>query len=478
MPEDIAESRPAGGIRSYQFLKACEGKFEIKCVAIEMAPVEKVFDESIVRVEKKDFKSVQNVHDEFKPDLILGVNTYPSYLACRLKTNAPIWADLNGWIMAEAEAQAFKMQSDAYLPHYFEFEKTILKRADKFSAVSKREEYALLGSLAWAGRLNASNFGTEMVCTIENGTEDFLSDKVLSEGEADFLNGEALSEGEAKNFSSDKALKGGAENGANSEPSESVVSKISKDKFNILWLGGYNTWVDEELLFKGVEMAMENCPELEFVSTGGAIAGLDNKTFERFLNWVNASKYKDRFKFLGWVKTSEIPLIYEACSLGLNIDRICVETITGARNRINEMMKFSLPVLTTLGSEIASKCVGACAGFGIGRIDYLGSLNNGHRGEKVVLEFRDGLIKAYELWKKDELSKMGENGRKYIIQECNFAKVCEPFLRWDGKRTAGATNLGDSGVGRFSAKIKGALNYIKQNGARKFLRKVVGKVVR
>lgn len=440
MPEDISENRPAAGIRSYQFLKACEGKFEIKTVAIEMAPVEKAFDESIVRVSKENFAQVQNVHDEFKPDLILGVNTYPSYVACGLNTSAPIWADLNGWIMAEAEAQAYKIEGDSYLPHYFEFEKRILARADKFSAVSKREADALLGSLAWAGRLNNANFGKELVCHIPNGTEDFLSDK------------------------------NGVDHGA--------LAKIPSGKFNLLWLGGYNTWVDEELLFKGVEKAMEEIPELNFVSTGGAISGLDDKTFARFLELVNASRFKDRFIFLGWVKTSEIPLIYGACNVGLNIDRACVETFTGARNRINEMMKFGLPVITTLGSEIAGECVRVGAGIGIGRADYSGSGKGGARGEGVATDFSSAILQAFSSWKAGALKEMGARGRKYILEECNFEKVCAPFLGWEGGRTSGPSSIGNGGlVDTGLSKMKAGVEYLKMNGTKKFLEKAKGKIL-
>jgi glycosyltransferase involved in cell wall biosynthesis len=441
MPEDICENRPAAGIRSYQFLKACTGKYEIKCVAIEMAPVEKAFDETIVRIGKENFAQVQNVHDEFKPDLILGVNTYPSYVACGLHTEAPIWADLNGWIMAEAQAQAYKIGGDSFLPHYFEYEKRILARADKFSAVSHRQADAILGSLAWAGRLNNANFGTEMVCTIPNWTEDFLSDK------------------------------NGVDHGA--------LAKIPSGKFNLLWLGGYNTWVDEELLFKGIEKAMNEIPDLHFVSTGGAISGLDDKTFARFLEMVNASRFKDRFVFLGWVKTDEIPLIYGACNVGLNIDRACVETHTGARNRINEMMKFSLPVITTLGSEIAGECVRVGAGIGIGRDDYMGSGKGGARGEGVALEFTGAIASAYGLWRDGGLKEMGGKGRAYIIEECSFEKVCEPFLNWEGVRSGGASSLGSNGMVDVGiSKVKAGVEYFKMNGAKKFFEKAKGKILR
>ena len=221
---------------------------------------------------------------------------------------------------------------------------------------------------------------------------------------------------------------------------------------------------------------MAEIPELNFISTGGAIAGLDDKTFARFMEFVNASAYKDRFIFLGWVKTNEIPLIYGACNVGLNIDRSCVETFTGARNRINEMMKFGLPVITTLGSEIAGECVRAGAGIGIGRADYTGSLKGGARGEDVALEFSSAISQAFSLWKADTLKEMGGRGRKYILEECNFEKVCKPFLKWEGVRTSGPSSIGTGGiVDSGLSKVKAGVEYLKTNGTKKFLEKAKGK---
>jgi glycosyltransferase involved in cell wall biosynthesis len=219
---------------------------------------------------------------------------------------------------------------------------------------------------------------------------------------------------------------------------------------------------------------MNEIPDIYFVYTGGAISGIDDKTFARFSEMVNASRFKDRFVFLGWVKTNEIPLIYSECSVGLNIDRACVETFTGARNRINEMMKFGLPVITTIGSEISEECVRVGAGIGVGGIKIEGK--GGARGESVIGEFSDAILKMHEAWKSGNLREMGARGRKYIIEECNFEKVCAPFLGWEPARTAGPASLGGSGMEAGLSKVKAGVEYLKMNGTKKFLEKAKGKI--
>jgi glycosyltransferase involved in cell wall biosynthesis len=364
LPTENTKSRPAAGLRTYQFLKPLiqEGgividkaehafsskkrqKFKVCLVTIALP---ECYDE---KFEKKDLvyseyyrhfsiskddpglhSEIQKIHDEFIPDAIVSVNTFASYVASSLNSVAPLWADLNGWIMAEAQAQAEKMRSNDYLSHYFEMESAVLKRADKISCVSDPQKYAVLGELSMIGRICAETFSYKFTYSIPNGTEFF-------EGE-ETANGQftAVSENERGEGEREQKMERGG---------------IPGDAFVLLWVGGYNTWVDEFTLFTGVSDAMEKCEKLYFVSTGGQISGLDNGTFSRFKKMIDESKFKNRFIFLGWIETADIPYIYARANAGINVDRKCVETYTGARNRINEMMKFGVPVITTLGSEIS-----------------------------------------------------------------------------------------------------------------------------
>ena len=467
LPEDNTKSRPAAGLRTYQFLKpllrvggtvvdsaenafssARREKYELAIVCIAMPECydgEPEYKEvrrdgfTQLTISKNDpslLERIQALHDELHPDAIVSVNTYPSYIASRLKSRAPLWADLNGWVMAEAQAQAYKTGANDYLPHYYKMEESILKRADKLSAVSEAEGHALLGELASAGRLNKESFGYRFVEHIPNGTEWF-------EGE---LSSSGLTRGSRGNDKDeerqDSRLRG----------NDNLFEDVPEDAQVLLWLGGYNTWVDEVTLYKGVVAAMEECEKLYFVSTGGDIEGLDNKTFAKFREMIEKSEFRDRFVFLGWVDTDAIPYIYRRADFGINVDRRCVETLTGARNRINEMMKFGLPVVTTLGSEISYEV----ERYGTGL-----TVKNGK-----YQELAEAIISIYKA-----KGRYGEEGRKYIKEECNYEKVQRSLLKWlENPRPAP-----DRGINlnlRRGIGVKGGFKYLRENGFKKTFKKL------
>ena len=431
LPTDNASTRPAAGLRTYQFIKALENakiSFEIATIAMDKK-CEKynkshlIIDKSDIKIDKK----LQTKVDKTKPDIIIAVNTYPSYLACKLQTTAAIWTDLNGWIMAEAQAQAFKSKSNSFLNHYHNIEKTIITRTDKISTVSDMQNHTILGELATYGRLNRETFGYNFVETIENATTWFKEEK--------------------KQFVLDTKSS----------------DKIDKSKFNLLWLGGYNTWADTETLFAGLETAMKAQEDIYYISTGGQIAGLDDTSFNRFLQKIEKSKLKDRFIFLGWIKTEEIPSIYRKATVGLNIDKMCYETTTGARNRINEMMKFGLPVLTTAGSEIA------------------GALDIAEAGVKIKSgdskELAKAILEIYADWEKggEKLAKYGENGEKYTKKIGNYNTTCKILIDWikDSMRAPDA-DVKVSLNKKFTLTSVG--KYLKDNGVKKTLRKILQKI--
>ncbi len=429
LPNENTKTRPAAGLRTFQFLKPLLGKFDVKLATIAMPecyqkePKKTYFehgDFSQLIISKNDPKLISEIQkgcNEFKPDAIVSVNTYPSYIACLLKTDAPIWADLNGWIMAEAQAQAYKMGANDFLPHYKKIEETILKRADKFSSVSKNQKYAILGELALTFRLNKESFGYDFVNHIPNATEWFEGEKNVD---------------------------------------ENYDLGVPSDSFVLLWMGGYNTWVDEATLFKGVEAAMAKCENLYFVSTGGDIKGLDNKTFAKFKKMTEESKLKKRFVFLGWVDTKDIPYIYGRADAGVNVDRKCAETYTGARNRLNEMMKFGLPVITTLGSEISYEVERSGAGITV-------------ESEKHE-ELAEAIVRMYEMWKHgaDEFFEFGKNGVKYA-EELTYERAIAPLLDW----LKNPSYAPDRGIKLGKTNFSGGIRYLRENGLRKFLKKIL-----
>jgi glycosyltransferase involved in cell wall biosynthesis len=267
---------------------------------------------------------LQKRHDEFQPDCIIGVNVFPSTRACQIQTCVPIWADINGYSMGEAQTKAYREKDDMYVRHFWNQQKPALLRADKFSSASKLQKHILVGELGSVGRLNQYTMGYKFAHTIHNGRPG--GDLALSE----------------------------------------VAQKLTEfpdDAFLILWSGGYNLWCDVETMFMGLERAMQQCPNIRFVSTGGIIDGVDEESYPKLQRLVEDSQYKDRFHLKGWIASEEVPKYYSGCDIGINVDAFCYEAKYGARNRITDMMRVSMPILTTLGTEISS--IVAQAGCGL-----------------------------------------------------------------------------------------------------------------
>ena len=426
LPGDEKGVRAAAGLRTYQFLKPLleEKLWKICLVTVEPeltgnTPIEECEHHILWKNDPQLINKLQTIHNDFAPTVLLGVNTYPSYLLSRLNTKAPFWADLNGWILAEAQAQAFSLQSDVYWPHYLEMQASILKKADHFSTVSKAQAQALIGELAWAGRLGFRNFGFDLVSPVPNATEFF-------EGE-----------------NQEKAF-------------FPALSHLPEKAFKILWIGGYNTWVDENLLFESLEELMSRYSDLYFISTGGAIPGLSEGVFERFQKKISNSKYSARFIFLGWVEQEALPSLYALADLGINVDRDCVETRTGARNRINEMLKFGLPVVSTAGSEVAEQMSQAGAGIQVFE-----------RNPRAFSKAVEALLIDPE--QRRNLAKAG----RQFTESHSYKKMIQVFLDWmeDPKTAPDRGFLLKSG-GRFAM----ALHYLKDRGLSTFLKKLWQKI--
>ncbi|MEN8165789.1 MAG: glycosyltransferase [Acidobacteriota bacterium] len=318
---------------------------------------------------------IQQHCQEFQPDAILGVNTHPSSRAVSIDTDKPIWCDLNGWVMAEAQAKCRVYGDDRYLSHFWKMEREILDRADVISTVSDAQAFATVGELATRGRLAKENFGYNFVHTIPN----------------------ALSEVEFRHDS--RVFRGGL---------------VPEGAFVVLWAGGYNTWTDVDLLFEALTAAMEAIPDLHYVSTGGVIEGHDELTFNRFLERIRSSEFGDRFHFAGWVPTADVPSYYFESDLGINVDSDNYETVFGARNRLNEWLKVGLPVLTTSGTEISK----------ILADNHLGltcpSGDTAAFGERLIWAARN----------REDLKKMAEKAQAFALEQFSYGRTTEPLREW------------------------------------------------
>lgn len=322
-----------------------------------------------------DLDYLQAHHDRFAPDALIGVNTYPSSRLVGIETEAPIWCDLNGWPMAEAQTKAATYDDDTYLSHFYTMETSVLDRADVISTVSQAQAFATVGELAVRGRLGKATLGYEFCRHIPNAVVD-----------VDYTPRPGLLRG----------------------------SKVPEDAFVVLWAGGYNTWTDVDLLFDALAEIMETTEDIHFVSTGGALLGHDEVTFETFRRRIAASPFEHRTHFVGWVPTEHVPSYYEAADLGINVDTQCYETTFGARNRINDMLKAALPMLTTRGTEISRQLA----------------------DRELVLSAEIGQADAFAeriLWgyrHRDALRDMGRRAADFARQHYSYAETTAPLVRW------------------------------------------------
>jgi len=332
LPMENAKKTYAPGIRTWHFgYSAKEANCKVMIIGCRIqksydaelpdVKFEKINDMYYYSVEPLIFENKNWLKEKiinFKPDCIIGVNTYPSSIVAQLDLDYPFWTDLNGSAMAEAQAKASVYDDNSYLEHFFKQESKILGKADIFSTVSESQGFSLIGELSIWGRLNKETMGYRFVRVIPNTLE------------------------KTKLKHTKSVIRG-------------VLAKDSD--FVILYSGGYNTWTDVKTLFEGLEKAMAKNPQIVFVSTGGEIIGHDEFTYETFKNMIKNSPYKQRFHLCGWVPSEDLPNYYLEADLGINSDKYCYEAILGARTRVLDWLKTPLPFISTTLSEVTNYLV-------------------------------------------------------------------------------------------------------------------------
>ena len=256
--------------------------------------------------------------EALRSDALFGINAGPACLLAELARPEPLWADLNGWTMAEGLVRAARLGHDRDYDHFWRQEAITLLRAARFSTVSDRQSDALSGELAMLGALTRERFSGDFVCTIPNAVHPAYATLERASGVPDFL-----------------------------------ADRLPADAQICLWSGGFNSWTDLELLTDAMARAFEELPRLYFVCTGGAVHGHDEKTYADFQRLAAERFPAGRCLMLGWVDFPQVLQLHAAATLGLNIDSANVETRFGARNRLTNMLGAGLPVVTTRGTEIA-----------------------------------------------------------------------------------------------------------------------------
>jgi hypothetical protein len=257
------------------------------------------------RLEPRGFLTgVARLHSEWEPDIVVTAGGYHAARAgSHLDTPRPLWIDLAGDLAAEGQLRAARTMDETAASGHLAVLRLALTRGDHFSVVGASQRLALLGQLGLAGRLSGSRLGEEPVSVLP----------VTCDGP------DAL------------PPPGGA-------------------GLRLLWGGSYNTWMDEVTLSKGLELAMDERPDLELVGTAGGVPGHDESAWRVFWERARASRHAGRFRDLGRLPRSEAREVLLGCHATLAISRPCLELELGSRLRVVEAMAHGRPaVLTGLG---------------------------------------------------------------------------------------------------------------------------------
>jgi glycosyltransferase involved in cell wall biosynthesis len=319
----------------------------------------------------------------FAPDAVVGATVYASALAARLRLEVPLWADVFGDLMAEAQAKAVRASSDWSLVHFWTLMRTVLERADRFSAVSAAQSHALVGQLGLAGRLSARTSGEELVSVVPCAAQ-------------------------APAIPADRRAARGA-------------LGLGDDDFVLLVSGGVNTWCDVETLAAGLAMAMRSEPRLRLVVTGGAIPGHD-ETSHAELRARLAELPRERVYDLGWIDSARLADVYAAADLGLHVERSLYERRLGAENRVVEWLAHGLVCVTTAQSESGAELVheGLSLGCPPGNPAALAS---------VIVSASSAADRALAA----SLEDARRRGPQWAVRERSFEAAARPLLDWCGQ---------------------------------------------
>jgi len=305
----------------------------------------------------------------------VSVNAWPSPTAVAIG-DCPVWADLNGHVMAEGQSKSFRMNQDAPLSEFFKLEYPVICNADIFSAVAEPQRWALIGELGLVGRLNRFTDNYEFCHVIPNGLEGPITKPATM------------------------LLRG---------------KKVEEDDFVILWSGGFNTWCDYELLVAALDDVMSRFAHVKFVATGGQIHGHDDVSYPRFQRLVSQSRYRERFILEGWIPSHLLPHYYWESDVGINVDRDCYEVKLGSKNRILDWMSAGLPPVCSRVCELSFSLEKTGAGFIY------------EPGSKAALV--ECLIQPIQL-PKDEFSSLRERVRSVALQLFGFDNIMQPLRAW------------------------------------------------
>lgn len=245
---------------------------------------------------------------------VITTTDYVGHVAALGSGKLPLWCDFFGHPMAERQMQAYVGNNSVGLEDQWRMILPILLKADRFSVCSNSQRLALTGELGAAGRLSHHTCMEELV-EILLPPNPFKT--AFRRRKNNLLRGEVV-------------------------PDDARI---------ILFTGGYNTWLDEETLFEGVEKALSQNKNFHYVSTGGEIQGHVTEVFKNFKTRIENSKYKSRFHFLGWVNHDDFVQCCLESDVGVMIDQPTLEGELGCRNRLFSWLWAGMRIVTSDLSE-------------------------------------------------------------------------------------------------------------------------------
>ena len=252
-----------------------------------------------------------------RAEAVIALTDVGALAAVRSEFAGPLFADYFGHPMAERQMQAEVHGSGASLHEQWLYVLPVLLRADALGVCSQAQRYALTGELGAAGRLNPATCGHDLVHVLRPALP-------FSEPFASTVPG---------------FLRGG---------------KVAADARIILFTGGYNTWLDEAVLFNAVERVLGDDPQAVYVSTGGEIEGHVNKVFNSFRARTEESPHRKRYQFLGWIEHNRFVDCCLEADVGVCCDRWTLEGEFGCRNRLFGWIWAGMRVVASDPSELTA----------------------------------------------------------------------------------------------------------------------------
>lgn len=383
LPFEQGDRHDAAGIRSWQFANALATAGHETALLSLRSPESKrrtagspavgrldtLVQHELSSEDVQDPRSLRRRIEELGAHALVGATAYGSFLAARAVPDLPLWVDLFGDPIAEAQAAVASGGDRGLLEDAHWLMDWCLRRGDRFSVVSDRQRLALFGQLGLGGR-SLTFSPDELVHVIPEAAE-------LLE--------------EARNVPDDAP-------------------------FRVLASGSFNFWIDGSTLISAIALALPADHSIEFVVTGGGIPGYLEGPWRLFRSQLEELKldYADRIAVKGWVSASELAEIESLTACGVVPERPLIERELGGQNRSLRWMSRGIPVITTALSSTGQA-------IGERRLGLLYEPSNPRSlAEAITTLARNRGLRG----------QLGRNARNWVATERSIAATTSPLCAW------------------------------------------------